>query len=156
MPDSRGAAAGSSRVAPSQTLDDRLTAITGLDTAGLRAAWEDQFGRPPPMSLSRRLLELAAAYHVHAKLYGGLKRAVRRWLLQAGTPAGAADRPPRKKRSGPLAPGTRLVREWQGRPHTVEVAESGFLYAGRRYRSLSAIARTITGARWSGPRFFGL
>ena len=61
----------------------------------------------------------------------------------------------RKARTA-LAPGSRLVREWQGRPHTIEVLEDGFLYVGRRYRSLSEIARAITGARWSGPRFFGL
>lgn len=53
-------------------------------------------------------------------------------------------------------PGTRLVREWNGRNHTVEVLEQGFLCDGQRYRSLSAVARAITGARWSGPRFFGL
>jgi hypothetical protein len=62
----------------------------------------------------------------------------------------------RRKQAGALTPGSRLVREWHGRSHTVEVGDNGFLYAGRRYRSLSEVARAITGARWSGPRFFGL
>ncbi len=63
---------------------------------------------------------------------------------------------PRTIVSKTLPPGTRLVREWHGRPYTVEVLESGFLCDGQRYRSLSEVARAITGARWSGPRFFGL
>ena len=123
----------------------------------LRSAWEDQFGRPPPLSLSRRLLELAASYHVQAKVYGGLKPALRRRLLQAATSqSGPGTGAPARKRSKKLTPGSQLVREWQGLSHSVEVAEEGFLYAGRRYGSLSEVARTITGAHWSGPRFFGL
>jgi hypothetical protein len=138
-------------------LEKRLAEIPQLDMAALRATWADIYGRPPPKFMSRRLLELAAAYDAQAKVYGGLKPTTRRKLLQiastrTGSPAGATRRKPRAT----LAPGSRLVREWQGRPHTVEVLEGGFLYAGRRYRSLSEIARAITGARWSGPRFFGL
>jgi len=106
--------------------------------------------------MSRRLLELAAAYDAQAKVYGGLKPAVRRKLLHFATRPALPAEAPRRKPQNPLAPGSRLVREWHGRSHTVEVLEQGFLYAGRRYRSLSEIARAITGARWSGPRFFGL
>ena len=62
----------------------------------------------------------------------------------------------RRLAAGTLSPGSRLVREWHGRSHTVEVTEHGFLYEGHRYRSLSSVARRITGARWSGRRFFGL
>jgi len=109
------------------------------------------------MSLSRRLLEYAASYQAQARVYGGLKPAVRRRLLQtAASQPGSADGALHRKRPGILTPGTRLVREWHGRSHTVEVAENGFLYAGRRYRSLSEVAAAITGARWSGRRFFGL
>src|ERR1700681_3777268 len=70
---------------PARSLEDRLAAIARLDMSSLRSAWADQFGRPPPMNLSRRLLELAASYHVQAKFYGGLKPALRRRLLQAAT-----------------------------------------------------------------------
>jgi hypothetical protein len=138
-------------------LERRLAEIPQFDMQALCASWADIYGRPPPKFMSRRLLELAAAYDAQAKVYGGLKPATRRKLLQIGSTrtSSAADATHRKPRPA-LAPGSRLVREWQGRPHTVEVLEDGFLYSGRRYRSLSEIARTITGARWSGPRFFGL
>jgi hypothetical protein len=133
--------------------DDPVAGIGRLDLPALRDAWAGLFGRPPPKGLSRRLLEYAAAYHVQAQMHGGLKPALRRKLLQAARPS-PAGRSPRQGR--PLAPGSRLVRDWHGRCHTVEIVEHGFLYAGRRYRSLSEVARVITGARWSGPRFFGL
>jgi hypothetical protein len=139
-----------------RSVEDRLAEIPHLDMAALRASWTEQFGRPPPLTLSRRFLELAAAYHVQAQAYGGLKPATRRRLLQLAAKPGDSKDGPRRKRKAPLALGTRLVREWHGRAHSVEVAEDGFVYGGRRYRSLSGIARTITGARWSGPRFFGL
>ena len=138
-------------------LDAGLAEITRSGLPSLQAAWAGLFGQAPPKGLSRRLLELAAAYGAQAKIHGGLTPAARRKLLQAGRaspdPASGA---PRQDRRGTLSPGSRLVREWQGRCHTVEAVEGGFLYAGRRYRSLSEVARTITGARWSGPRFFGL
>jgi hypothetical protein len=138
-------------------LEKRLAQIPQLDMEALRATWAEIYGRPAPKFMSRRLLELAAAYNAQAKVYGGLKPATRRKLLQiasarTGSPADATPRKPRAA----LAPGSRLVREWQGRTHMVEALEDGFLYGGRRYRSLSEIARVITGARWSGPRFFGL
>jgi hypothetical protein len=106
--------------------------------------------------MSRRLLELAAAYQVQARMHGGLKPALRRRLLQAAQQAGLAEGKPRRLASGTLASGSRLVREWHGRSHTVEVTEKGFLYDGHHYRSLSGVARKITGAHWSGRRFFGL
>jgi DUF2924 family protein len=143
--------------AMARTLDDRLAEITALDMPALRAMWADMFGRQPPKGLSRRLLEHAAAYDVQAKTHGGLKPAVRRKLLQsAPSRPRPVDGKSRRDRPGSLSPGSRLVREWHGRSHTVEVVDRGFLYAGRRYRSLSEVARAITGARWSGPRFFGL
>jgi len=137
-------------------LEKRLAEIPQLDLEALRDTWADIYGRPPPKFMSRRLLELAAAYDAQAKVYGGLKPAVRRKLLQAAARPASPTEVPRRKPRNALTPGSRLVREWHGRSHTVEVMERGFLYAGRRYRSLSEIARAITGARWSGPRFFGL
>jgi hypothetical protein len=140
-----------------QTLEDQLSRIEGLEPTALAAAWESLFGQPPPKGLSRRLLEHAAAYQLQAKIYGGLKPNIRRKLLQMGGKASTTkDGKARRAQQAPLSPGSRLVREWGGRVHTVDVADNGFLYAGQRYRSLSEIARAITGARWSGPRFFGL
>jgi len=89
-------------------------------------------------------------------LYGGLRQSTRRKLIDWARRRAAATEKPERKPRVTLSPGTRLVRDWHGRICTVEVTEQGFLYAGQRYGSLSAVARTITGARWSGRRFFGL
>src|SRR5438876_7575015 len=115
-------------------LDLCLAEIARLELPALRAAWVGLFGRPPPKGLSRRLLEYAAAYHEQTAMHGGLKPSLRRRLRQGAQP-GPADRR-RPDPHGALAPGTRLVREWHGRSYTVEVAERGFLFAGRQYRSL--------------------
>jgi DUF2924 family protein len=139
-----------------QTLQQRLDAIPKLPDCKLAEAWTALFGRPPPRGISRRLLELAAAYQAQANVYGGLRQSTRRKLIDmARRRATATEKPERKPRVA-LSPGTRLVRDWHGRTCTVEVTEQGFLYAGQRYGSLSAVAGTITGARWSGRRFFGL
>lgn len=134
-----------------------LAAISSLPREVLVGRWTVAYGRPPPKGISRRLLEYAAAYHLQARALGDLKAGVRRKLRQLGGPGqnGAPAAPPPNPRKT-LPPGSRLVRDWNGRSHTVEVTETGFLYGGQQYRSLSSVARTITGTRWSGPRFFGL
>lgn len=138
-----------------RTLDDRLAKIARLDVPALQAAWIALFGRPPPKGVSRRLLEHAAAYAAQANVFGNLKPSVRRKLLQAARTPLSSVSGTRHNQHDALSSGSRLVREWHGRCHTVEVTERGFLYAGQQYRSLSEVAREITGARWSGPRFFG-
>lgn len=96
-------------------LEDQLPEIPRLDASALGAAWAELFGRPPPKGLSRRLLEHAAAYHAQAKLYGGSAKATRRKLIGAAQKQAAAiDAKPHRKRRGPLALGSRLVRDWQG------------------------------------------
>ncbi len=92
---------------------------------------------------------------MQAKRYGGLKPAIDRWLRMIANGTADGDHGGRKA-SPRLEPRTRLVREWNGVSHVVEVIEGGFVWNGDRHRSLSSIARAITGARWSGPRFFGL
>ncbi|MEQ9015746.1 MAG: DUF2924 domain-containing protein [Marinovum algicola] len=130
-------------------LADRLAALEGLDVPGLRAEWQRLYGVAPPPRLGRTLLTLAVAWQLQAAVKGGLAPATRRRLaaLAGGAPPRRVDR---------LRPGDRLVRVWAGESHTVLVLDTGFEWRGRRWRSLSAIARSITGARWSGPRFFGL
>ncbi len=135
---------------------EKLTVIPDLPRAELIELWTASYGRPPPKGLSRRLLEYAAAYHVQTQAYGGPSPALQRKLRRLVNHRDKFASTPRTVVSGTLPPGTRLVREWYGKPYTVEVLESGFLCDGQRYRSLSEVARTITGARWSGPRFFGL
>jgi hypothetical protein len=140
-----------------QTLEQRLNAIPKLPDSQLAKEWAALFGRPPPRGISRRLLELAAAYDAQANVYGGLRQSTRRKLTDwARRRAMTIEKNPKPKPRVTLSAGTRLVREWHGGICTVEVTEQGFLYAGQRYGSLSAVARTITGARWSGRRFFGL
>src|SRR6185503_18127545 len=102
------------------------------------------------------LSELAEAYAIQVKAYGALKPHLRRQLEGKGDGSGKSPSARRSKQVSRLAAGTRLVREWNGKTHHVDVVESGFVWNGGRYRSLSAIAREITGARWSGPRFFGI
>ena len=89
------------------------------------------------------------AYEEQARRHGRLRPAVRRRLAQRGEGKPVASSPQ-------VRPGARLVREWNGINHVIDVVEGGVLWQGRTYRSLSAVARAITGARWSGPRFFGL
>jgi hypothetical protein len=95
-------------------------------------------------------MQKAIAYEVQAKVFGGLPARTRRALRDAAKAHG------RSGVSKLPSRGTRLVREWNGALHEVEVLEDGYLWRGARHRSLSAIARAITGTRWSGPRFFGL
>jgi len=126
--------------------------VAVLDTRerdALIAAWRRTIKTPPPKGISRRLLVQMLTYEAQVQQRGGLKPAVRRRLAHwaAGRPQAPSPR---------LRPGARLVREWNGVSHVVDVTEAGLVWRGRRYRSLSAVARAITGTRWSGPRFFGL
>ncbi|WP_340151745.1 DUF2924 domain-containing protein [uncultured Sneathiella sp.] len=120
-------------------------------------AWIKAYGRPPLRGLSTRLLVYACHYNGQVKEYGGLKKSTLRQLgryVPASPGTTTTDtRPPVALKPGT---GSRLVREWRGKTHMVDIEENGFVYQEKSYRSLSAIARTITGARWSGPRFFGL
>lgn len=135
-------------------VQDQIAAIPNLPRAALIEQWSSGNGHLPPKGLSRRLLEHSAAYYLQSKAFGGLKPTVRRKLRQL-TRSGHAGNSPTAASKG-LSAGSRLVREWHGRTYTVDVLETGFLCDGQHYRSLSEVARAITGARWSGPRFFGL
>lgn len=96
------------------------------------------------------------AFELQARRHGGLPAPVRKALQRAGAEADKAKAAPASAPMSSQVPGTRLLREWNGTPHVVEVTVDGCLWNGTRFRSLSAVARAITGARWSGPRFFGL
>lgn len=119
----------------------------------LRAQWRQFCGTEPPR-LSRDLLIRALAYRLQERAQGGLSRASIRRLAELAREAQDGTEPPHS--TSPLRPGATLVREWRGRTHLVTVTQTGFEYAGSRYGSLTQIARLITGAHWSGPRFFGL
>jgi hypothetical protein len=131
-----------------------LAELLHQSTQDLRLAWRQLHRAGPPLGISRDLLIRAIANQLQEHTYGGISRALRRRLQSL------ADEVERGHPSfDPLIvvkPGTTLVRQWRGRAHTVSVREDGFEYEGERYRSLSVIAQRITGAHWSGPRFFGL
>jgi hypothetical protein len=131
-----------------------LEALCDLTPHELRKEWWRLYRSQPPR-LSRDLLVRAISYRVQELRHGGLSKATRRKLAslaEARDPGAVISQEDAQR----IRAGARLIREWNGRTHTVMVEEEGFSYGGRIYRSLSAIARDITGARWSGPRFFGL
>ncbi len=125
--------------------------MPNYDRKELVEKWTKIYGAVPPKGLSRTTLELAIAYDEQAKKYGGLPKETEQLLLRIAKEDKVDLTLPQK-----LKPGARLVREWKGKAHVVDIIESGYLWQDKVYKSLSEIAREITGARWSGPRFFGL
>lgn len=162
-------------------LDSGIAGVGDLTRDELTAAWTKAYGCPPPKGIKRGLLERSAAWHLQARRLGGLTSTVKKTLganharrttvsaiqevnnapdhqdgvpsLRAASSDKALTSPPR---SLPPKAGSRLMREWNGRMHIVEVIDGGFVLDGKAYGSLSAVARRITGAHWSGPRFFGV
>jgi hypothetical protein len=136
-------------------LGKRLGALAELDYGELRVEWRRLYRTHPPKKMSRDLLELGVAWKLQEKALGGFGASVRRRLADlAQTMATRGDLV--KARAVTLRPGARLVRQWHGETHQVVVLEDGYRWRGEHWRSLSAIARAITGTQWSGPRFFGL
>lgn len=136
-------------------LEGQLSQIPTMKTEPLRALWLELFGQPPHPKLRREILIPILGYRLQEKALGGLKPATAKRLRAlaedfAGGKCRVTSTTPRART------GARFVREYQGRLHEVAVHEGGFEYGGRTYRSLSHIAREITGTRWSGPAFFGL
>lgn len=128
-------------------LDPTLREVQSMPRPELQGRWAKLTGRPVPR-LSIAMLRLALSYELQARAKGGLSRTARQQLDGSGDA---------RQRAMPLAPGLRLVREWQGTVHIVTVDETSAIYwNGRRWKSLSEVARAITGTRWSGPAFFGL
>jgi hypothetical protein len=126
--------------------------------AELRVLWGRELGYPAPQTLGRDVLILGIAYRRQEQRYGGLAKPVARELERL---LDQVLRPPRRSMSTSKPfdlprIGATLVREWGGVPHHVMVTQSGFVWNGRSYSSLSTIAHAITGTRWNGPRFFGL
>lgn len=130
-----------------------LARLTDLTIFEIRSEWRHLHRMYPPMRLSRDLLIRGITYKLQERVLGGLSKSMQRKLdadVRNGV-QGQQSAPPLAFKSG-----TRLVREWHGVTHIVLVHADGFEWCGQRYRSLSLIARKITGAHWSGPRFFGL
>lgn len=147
-----------------------LADLEALDRTELGERWTSLMKRPAPKAASRVFLLRALSYELQSQHAPDLsksdQKALALCLKGAGSssdqvherslPAGASTRSLQLKPRTVLVPGSRLVREWNGHPYTVSVIEEGFVYKDRTWTSLSAIAKDITGAHWSGPRFFGL
>ena len=134
----------------------RLAALKAMPVAQLKEQWRELFGTEPP-PYNRPFLESRLAYRLQELHFGGLRRETVRRLEQMGEELDGGDVSKRRVRDDrrPIA-GTRLVREWRGVEHVVTVLTNGFEYAGKPYRSHSAVARAITNTRWNGLVFFGL
>ena len=133
----------------------RLDALEQMDYATLQSVWRRLYRALPPKRVARDLLMLGVAWKIQEQAHGGLGAATKRRLADLAKTM-ERDGDVTRNRVARLKPGAKLVREWRGEAHTVIVIEDGFEWNGRHWRSLSAIAREITGVHWSGPRFFGL
>jgi hypothetical protein len=136
-------------------MEEEVAALETMSVAQLKVEWRRVIKSPPPEAFSPDLMARAIAHELQSRQLGRLSRSAERELrklverVEQGEDIGASS-------DVRIKAGTRLVRDWGGRTHHVLVMEQGYIYADREYRSLSQIATLITGARWSGPRFFGL
>lgn len=136
----------------SAALNERLAALECAGLEDLRQQWLQVFGKPAPATLRRGMLARAVAYRVQAQhlgdvTIGSVHKVARSPKEPAETPVDGAVR---------AGEGVKLIRSWKGKLHTVEAVGGSFLYAGETYRSLSAVARKITGTQWNGLVFFGV
>jgi hypothetical protein len=134
----------------------RIAALKEMAAPDLQRQWQQLFETPPPR-YNRRFLESRLAYRLQELAYGGLKPATVAKLEALGQQLDGGDIAVRRRRADerPIS-GTKLVREYRGFPHHVTVLHDGYEWEGRPYKSLSAIARAITGTQWNGLVFFGL
>jgi len=135
----------------------RLAALKTMPTPELKQQWRDLFDSEPP-PYNRRFLESRLAYRIQELTYGGLKPETVERLEALGEELFGNNGKPRRVRADQHRPiaGTRFIREWNGVDHVVTVRDDDYEYQGRPYKSLSAVARAITGTRWNGWVFFGL
>jgi len=129
--------------------------LTKLNRSGLQRLWRDAYGSDPPEKSSVLLMRQAIAHRLQVKHLGGLNFSTRRALKRVLDEPNSSHSELRPARTN-VTNGTVLVREWHGATHQVTATEKGVLYRGKLFRSLSEVAREITGTRWSGPLFFGL
>ena len=137
----------------SGALEQEVESLRRMSRAQLKGRWRDLYKAAPPVAFTPDLLARGIAWWLQEKALGGHSPEGRRALGQSEEGASL-----RKRKSArvSLRPGNRLVRRWRGRTYVVEVNESGLVYEGEQFGSLSVIASKITGTRWSGPKFFGL
>lgn len=128
-------------------LAGQIAEVDRMDRSGCLERWRKAFGRPPPKYLSPQFMKRVLIRELQNRVLGGVSTKTERRLKQIASG---------KTAPATAKPGSHLIREWNGRTYQVEVVEDGYVMDGKTWRSLSAIARHITGAHWSGPRFFGV
>jgi len=133
----------------------KIAELRHLETLELRAKWREIHRADPPPGISRDLLIRAAAHQIQKAAFGDLDKRTKNQLRRISRSGPFNEGKPQPQNTL-LKPGTQLIREWHGRTYSVTKQNEGFEFKGRIYRSLSQIACKITGARWSGPRFFGI
>jgi hypothetical protein len=138
-----------------EALAAEVASLSKLGIDELRERWKAIYGKAPSQEIGRSFLTRAIAYHLQERAYGGLKPSTRRLLARVAEET-ATGSSPKKHQIRKAQSGTILIREWQGNAHRVTMLDDGVSFNGKHYRSLSEVAREITGSRWSGPRFFGL
>ena len=138
----------------SEELAQEITQLLALGIPALRQKWAALLGTEPSPQIGRALMIKAIAYRLQERAFGGLKPSTQKILDRVSDARGeiAQQHTPRPRASA----GTVLIREWRGIRHRVTVLDNDVVYRGRRYKSLSEVARVITGTHWSGPLFFGL
>lgn len=163
-----GGEAIESKAGKDQHAANRIAEIFEYDRSALVEEWQKLFGTKPAKNTSSSILIRIITHEVQCRTNGGLssasKRALRKELVTSyrklanhASSDGQVSFANQQTAQPPLlSSGTQLIREWNGRPYRVEVIDGGFMLDGKNYSSLSAVAKKITGAHWSGPRFFGL
>ena len=146
---------GADGVGSADDVAAKLRALERMDGPALRAEWRRLYRAHPPKGVRRDLLLLGVTWKSQEQAYGGFGATTKRRLAELAETLERDDDVTRS-RVARLRPGVKLVCEWRGETHTVIVGEDGFEWRSRNWRSLSVIAREITGGHWSGPRFFGL
>jgi Protein of unknown function (DUF2924) len=135
-------------------LTDQISSLPALNKAQLLLLWRENFSKSPPPKLRKELMVPILAYRMQEKEYGGLSHSAQNRLREIAKSIASEKRPQKEIPAG-SEKGTRLLRSWHGEVHEVIVTDTGYVYRGTTFSSLSRIAREITGTPWSGPAFFG-
>jgi hypothetical protein len=134
----------------------QIEALQEMSVHDLRSLWEKVFGYQAPATAKSTFLRRAIAWKIQVKAHGGVKPETHKLLLRIAKDPSLAKSPKVSDAVPEIKPGTRLLRSWDGKTHEVIVTPQGYLWRGKTWKSLSRIAREITGTSWSGPTFFGL
>jgi Protein of unknown function (DUF2924) len=143
------------RSAQHKNLKAEIRRLTDLGLAELRDRWKALFGNPAPLSLRRKFLARAVAYQMQVVAYGGLSNSTRRRLREIAE-AVRRGNPDAASVARQIRAGTQMIRQWRNETHTVTAIADGFEWNGQIYKSLSAVAKEITGTNWNGYAFFGI